>query len=250
MGITSQLKKTVQRALMARGYAIEKFKHTGVAPLDVFDLIVRNHMARTDDFFFLQVGANDGVRFDPIHPYIKEFHWQGILVEPVPYLFDSLRENYKDEPQLLFERAALAREDGTVPFHALRDEADVPEAVRGLGSMDRNVILAHGKYVPGIEALIEEISVPAMTVMTLLKKHGVDKLDLLQVDTEGFDYEILKMLDFAALKPAIIRFEHIHLSSADWREACHMLAGHGYRLACKGLDTMAYLQPKRDRTRG
>jgi hypothetical protein len=34
------------------------------------------------------------------------------------------------------------------------------------------------------------------------------KLDLLSIDTEGFDYYILKSLDFAKHRPAIIITEH------------------------------------------
>ncbi len=238
-------KWVIQKMLMSRGYVIEKVKHTAVAPLDVFDLVVRDHMARTEDFFFVQVGANDGVRFDPIHSYVKAFQWRGVLVEPVPYLFEELKANYRDAPQLHFERAALARKNGTAFFYTIRNEPGLPDAVRGLGSLEREVILAHKVLVPGLESLIEEITVPAMTLMRLIEKHGAKKLDLLQIDTEGYDFEVLKMLDFSAIKPAIIHFEHIHLSSTDWREACHLLASNGYRLAHMGSDTVAYLQPGR-----
>jgi FkbM family methyltransferase len=235
----------VQKALMSRGYVINKVDSTSIAPIDVFDLVVRDHVARTKHFSFVQVGANDGVRFDPIHAYVKEFHWEGVLVEPVPSVFEELRANYKDEPQLRFERAAVADRDGTVPFYTIRNAPDLPEAVRGLGSLDREVILAHKARVPDIESLIEKTTVPSMTVMSLLKKYGVRKIDLLQVDTEGYDLEVLKMVDFRVVQPTIVHFEHVHLSGTDWREACRLLVGHGYRLARVGFDTVAYLQPQR-----
>jgi hypothetical protein len=42
---------------------------------------------------------------------------------------------------------------------------------------------------------------------TLLDRFKWSKLDLLQVDAEGFDAEIIKMFPFDRLKPAIIHFE-------------------------------------------
>ncbi len=232
----------IQKALMSRGYMIRKIEHTTIAPIDVFDLVLRDRMSRVSDFFFLQIGANDGVSFDPIHPYVREFHWRGILVEPVPYLFQRLKANYSGEPQLRFEQAAVAEQEGEITFYAIRDASNLPADIRGLGSLSRDVILAHRAVLPNIESLIEEIKVPAITVMGLIAKHGVEKLDLLQIDTEGYDYEVIKMIDFSLIKPAIVHFEHVHLSSMEWRDACALLASHGYRLAQVGLDTVAYLQ--------
>lgn len=232
----------VQRFLMSRGYVLEKVKHTAVAPLNVFDLVIRDHMTRTAGFFFVQVGANNGVRADPLYAYIREFHWEGILVEPVPELFAQLRETYADEPQLRFEQVAIGSEGGLMPFFSVREASGVPDEVQGLGSFRRDIILAHKPGVPNIETLLEEITVPVIPLRALLERHGVGRIDLLQLDTEGYDYEVLKTLDFDTLKPAIIQFEHVHLTSAEWREACNLLASQGYRLAQAGRDTVAYLQ--------
>ncbi|MCC6487130.1 MAG: FkbM family methyltransferase [Candidatus Hydrogenedentes bacterium] len=141
--------------------------------------------------------------------------------------------------------AAVGLQDGTAPFYAIKNIADLPEAVRGLGSFSRDVILAHKVVIPNIESLMERITVPTITIMGLLQKYSVERLDLLQLDTEGYDFELLKMLDFKAVKPAIIHFEHVHLSSVDWSAACNLLASNEYRLAQVGPDTIAYRQFRR-----
>ena len=54
---------------------------------------------RDPEFFFVQIGANDGrslggtpgVTDDPIFEYVHTYRWSGLLVEPIPYLFDRLR---------------------------------------------------------------------------------------------------------------------------------------------------------------
>ncbi len=240
------IKDILQKAANLLGYRIEKIRESGrpYVPIDILDLVVRDHMSKTEDFFVLQIGANDGVRVDPIRRYIKEFHWSGLLVEPVPWLFEKLCENYKDEHQLRFENAAIAAHDGTVTFYAVVDEGGFPDFAHGLGTLDRESILSpdNKSRIPNIESLIREIVVPSMTVATLLAKHQVEWIDLLQIDAEGYDFEILKMFDFGKMKPSIIQFEHFHLPIEERNECFRYLASNGYRLATVYGDTIAYLQ--------
>jgi len=63
----------------------------------------------------------------------------------------------------------------------------------------------------------------------LLRRHGLSSLDLLQIDVEGYDYEILKTLDFDQIRPLFINYERVLL--ADTEEECRqMLVGQGYVL--------------------
>ena len=74
----------------------------------------------------------------------------------------------------------------------------------------------------------------------LLRRHGLSSLDLLQIDVEGYDYEILKTLDFDQIRPLFINYERVLL--ADTEEECRqMLVGQGYVLMDWGQDTLAIL---------
>jgi len=76
--------------------------------------------------------------------------------------------------------------------------------------------------------------------------HGISppRLDLLLIDTEGYDLELLELFDFERFRPDIVRFEHVHLSRADWDEAVELLARRGYRVLREEYDTTAYLSPR------
>ena len=65
------------------------------------------------------------------------------------------------------------------------------------------------------EHQIEPEEVEACTLMEAIESCKITSLDLLQIDTEGFDFEIIKMLDFKKLTPLVIHYEHIHLSNKD-----------------------------------
>lgn len=55
----------------------------------------------------------------------------------------------------------------------------------------------------------------------LLRRHGLSSLDLLQIDVEGYDYEILKTLDFDQIRPLFINYERVLL--ADTEEECRQM---------------------------
>jgi hypothetical protein len=46
-----------------------------------------------------------------------------------------------------------------------------------------------------------------MGALYLLNRHSIPSIGLLQLDTEGFDFEIIKMVDFCKQKPILSNFE-------------------------------------------
>ena len=64
----------------------------------------------------VQIGANDGIVDDPLREFLLRGLWRGVLVEPVPYLFERLRRNYSSRPDLAFANVAIASQRGHMPF--------------------------------------------------------------------------------------------------------------------------------------
>ncbi len=44
----------------------------------------------------IQIGANDGSRFDELNIFIKKYKIKSILVEPINEYFEDLKKNYKN----------------------------------------------------------------------------------------------------------------------------------------------------------
>ena len=83
-------------------------------------------------------------------------------------------------------------------------------------------------------------NVQCVTLEMLFAKHDIQQLDLLQVDAEGYDFEILKTLDFSKIKPRFINYERVLLKENE--SVCRdMLTKHGYELVDWGQDTLAIL---------
>ena len=108
----------------------------------------------------------------------------------------------------------------------------------------RAELRAHGVSDPG--AAIEELKVPALSPSALLDKHGVAAFDVLVIDAEGYDFEIIKMIDLERYRPAIVYFEFTHLTAADRQQCLTHLADRGYRMAQLYTDIVAYRQTAND----
>lgn len=193
------------------------------------------------EVFFIQIGANDGKMADPLRDSILASRWRGILIEPVPYLYRRLLQNYPKRPGLSFENVAIASHGGTRPFYYVRrseGDAGVPDWHIGLGSFLKESVLAHAADIPDIERRLVEEPVACLTFAELCVRHRVTRLDVLNIDTEGYDYEILKTIDFEKMRPGILVFEH-HLLKPNDRNACfELLQRHGYEIMTEGLDAI------------
>jgi len=206
--------------------------------IDVLKFVIQDYITSHPKPFFIQIGANDGIHCDDFRTYILDHCWEGVLVEPQPGPFARLVQNYQGHPGLCFENAAIGRSSGVAPLYGFAGTlGDMQLDV--FTSFDYDRVATVKKYM-NIPLEIERFDVPTMTFQTLLSKYRVKKLDILIIDTEGYDFEILKMIDFGAVCPAIIQFEHTNLTSAD-KVACYkMLVEKGYRLGSHHLDIIAY----------
>ena len=201
--------------------------------------------------FFIEIGANDGEQHDHLRPFIGEREWSGVMVEPVPYVFDRLRRNYAGVPGVVLERAAIAGRDGELPFYHLREAAPseletLPDFYDGIGSFSRDQLVAHAGSIPDIESRIVRSEVECLTFESLCRKHEVERIDLLLIDAEGYDAEIIAGIDLDSRRPRLLVYEHYHLVPAERRGCREALEAAGYEILEEGFDTWC-LEPRPDR---
>jgi FkbM family methyltransferase len=213
-----------------------------------FEYVLADYLRRRSDerpLFFVQIGAFDGVTHDRLHKHVHEGAWHGVLVEPQPQYFARLRRNYAGLDGLTFVNAAVDREPGSRQLYSYEDEhGKTIDSVASLASFSRER-LVDGQRRMGRKAptgmRIVGVPVACVTFEALLA--DTDHVDLLHIDAESYDLEVLRLFDFARFSPSIVRFEHVHLSRADWDTAVKILADHGYRVLREEHDTTAYRQP-------
>ena len=126
---------------------------------------------------FVNIGANDGLSGDHLREFIIRKRWRGLLVEPVPFVFDRLRRAYRGVDTVQFEQAAIAAQDGTTPFWFLQKNNTLAPGYDQIGSFSRDYLLHHAGMFPGLEPFITSMAVPSLTLASLLRKHAMSQLD-------------------------------------------------------------------------
>lgn len=210
-------------------------RHTWKQNHKAFEQVIEDYSRETEPFFVIQVGANDGVRNDPIHKWVKKYKWHGILIEPQKQLFEELKSNYAHESEnLIFENLAIADREKTGKLYKVKDDQISMEWQRGIASLLPKAFL-------GEKDSVDVEMVKCITFDMLLNRNDVKKIDFLQIDVEGYDYEIIKQVNFDKIKPRLIRYEHMHLKLADKKACKKLLKKMGYRILEMEFDTGAQL---------
>ena len=201
---------------------------------------------------FLQIGANDGFIQDPLHKFIKRDHWRGVLLEPQPDVFNNfLVKLHRKREEVKPINAALDEKDGTRPLYRLSVSNE--RWATGLSSFVREVLVKkvddrrmmkhvrrQGITLPeNVDEMIVADEVPTISPETLLKEFGNEGFDLLAIDTEGFDFEILKMLDLSRISPRVILYEEAILGEKTAGECRAYLEKHGYSCRTIRKDVLA-----------
>lgn len=211
-------------------------------PVIVFDRF-RNLALEQAPVFFLQIGANDGDQSDPICQFVKRYKWRGILVEPVPQYFEALKINYAHLSGLVFENIAISDSPEPKKFYYLDDsDSTLPDWARGLGSFYEEEVVSAEMPGKNTRDYLRNIEVPCLSLDALLQKHNYPQVDLLMIDTQGFDGKIIKQINFAKLKPKVIVFEHHLLSPIEKQECRLLLENQGYVLVEDRWDFVAELE--------
>jgi FkbM family methyltransferase len=189
------------------------------------------------DFFFVNIGANDGVANDPIFPFVEERGWKGLAVEPDPEVFARLRQNYRHLRGVTLERAAIASEPaplyrvGHGPFERAYWMDQISSLSRERVHEVIHLIRTHGLFEhvpPDLENYVERLEVPCLTFDELMIRHGIQRVDYLNIDVEGADLDLLATVDLDRLGNRLLCIEMDPAKDPRAREAQARLEQRGY----------------------
>ncbi|HEV3222522.1 MAG TPA: FkbM family methyltransferase [Puia sp.] len=186
---------------------------------------------------FVQIGSNDGMKNDPLYSYIRKNAWKGILVEPDKTNFNKLRNNYSQVTGLIFENVGIGPEKGEMLFYRIKDiRENEPGWYDQVGSFDKETFIKNIEHGKELDKRIFVESLPVITFYDLLQKYNFQEIDLLHIDTEGFDYKILRSIDFSKYNIRVVIFEGEWMTRIELKEIIQYLRKYNYHIYRCGID--------------
>jgi len=136
--------------------------------------------------FYIDCGANDGVNQSTTWYFEKHLNWNGILIEPIPNVFNELKKNRSKNNY--FYNAALTNfnyNSKTIKFIFNNEDT----LTGSIFSSNQNL------------KKTQTIEVKATTLDQILKNNKSSKLvDLFSLDVEGYEFEVLEGINYNNVK--------------------------------------------------
>ena len=196
-----------------------------------FEDILEFQYARSRRFLFVSVGAFDGLANDPISRFVRSHECRGIFMEPQPAVHAQLRANYRDFPQFALLNAAIDEISGSrMLYYVPGGNAALPEWTQQIASFKLEHVLKHETNAPGLSAAVQMQMIQTISFSDLLDKFDLRAIDVLQIDAEGMDGQLLEWFPFQRLKPAVLHYETVHLSTLEHAAARARLREIGYQV--------------------
>ena len=156
---------------------------------------------------YFQIGTNNGN--DRFRDLVKQNKPSLIiLVEPNPHLIPQIEQNYTGIANVvIYNKAIYYENDNDV-------ELVIPSKNGVMGQRADNGIIyktGHFSLLPmndwGEKEDMVKINAKTITFDEICKLNNITKIEYLQIDTEGFDSEIIQMIDLTKYTIHAIRFE-------------------------------------------
>jgi FkbM family methyltransferase len=237
MALSTNIRNLLRFYLRRTRYELlAKQKRLPPATFDNVKLVLALYSIIRPNPTFVQIGAYDGQTDDPACEYVLTGRMKCLLVEPIEASFQKLRKLYDGKPNVHLMQCCVGHSDGTQTMFKVRQGSKHHNmGTGGLASFDKGHLLRHGIR----KDEIEEVNVPCLTLKSLLAKFQLTKIDILQIDTEGFDAEVIKMALTLDNTPDCINFENTHLSLETKTALYDLLTRNGYVYSHDRVNSMA-----------
>ena len=179
----------------------------------------------------LVIGALDGLTHDSLSPFVSTNNeWTTVFVEPVKEYYDKLVSNFPKRNNISFENSAITENDGQKTIYKINSESiqnnKVPDWCDGISTFYKT----NDVFSSISEEHILTETVNTITVDSLVKKYNISNIDILQIDTEGYDYFILTQILDKGYKPKYIYIEIAHMTNNDLELLKNRLLNDNYRV--------------------
>jgi len=172
--------------------------------------------------FFIECGANDGINQSNTWYYEKKLNWRGVLIEPIPEVFDQLKKNRKSE-NLFFNNVLKSFKDKRKYIRLIYDKKD---------SLITKIESKKIKNTYSFRSRAKTLN----EILTISK--APKKIDFFSLDVEGDEINVLNGVDLKKYY-----FKYILIETINLKKVINKLKRFDYKLK-KKLSNIDYLFKK------
>jgi len=136
--------------------------------------------------FYIDCGANDGVNQSTTWYFEKYLNWHGVLIEPVPEVFNELKNN-RNKNNYFYNYALVSKKYNQHKINFTFNNKDFLQAKVALHThphKNENIIRVKCKT---LEKILDNTKIPKL-------------IDFFSLDVEGYEFEVLEGINFNSTK--------------------------------------------------
>lgn len=147
---------------------------------------------------YLEIGAVDGVKHSNTKYFEDNLGWTGVLVEPNPVAFESLRKN---RPNNVLLNSLVSTATSPLEFLYFENENLAPVSCISATMTDRNKTQFYQNeaewLVKAREKNLKKAQLDPVTMDSVIASSGLKEIGICIVDVEGHELEVLRSFSFS-----------------------------------------------------
>ena len=185
--------------------------------------VIKNVLSRPRSQTFIDLGAFVGRHTVTAYKILRKRKvFRIVAVEPDPNNYRQLEKNIGGFEGIQLVNEAVSVSDGEEDFHLGKSHSGLSDS----GSVLPTEWHVKDGYLSG-----ERIRVRTVRLDTLIKRFGLERVDLIKMDIEGAEYPVLTdpSLDLSKVENMVVEV-HYRYGSRESQEIMRALATHGFKL--------------------
>jgi hypothetical protein len=186
------------------------------------------------------IGAGDGIGRDKMRPTIINYDPPTILIEPNPYLFKRLKENFARNRNTTFLWGAVCPEADSLRMTIINPDKlealQLPNALSGMSRATEENIFSDCVFRDILTRCSEEIDVPGLSLSAVLDASEGKLPTIVSIDTNSMDAVIINHIISMDIRPLVIATRSCNGNIG--AQLQDNLARRGYRTIDNGDSTL------------
>ena len=195
------------------------------------------------DYKYLEIGTCDKTYKNLSTDYPDEL---GISVEPIKEYLDTLPDNDGRNKKV---NAGISAKNGTQFINFAKNYKTKKKKTDASGWKGRSSFKSLQKLNIKEKKRFQKRKVKVMTLQSLFTKYNVQSIDIMRVDTEGYDGIIVNQLLDTKIRPITLIYEHLHLDNKELQDLRKRLRREYRKVYTDKFDDKWILKKKKKKTK-